>query len=851
MAAKELVIVTGGSGFIGSAVINRLAGRYALAGFDRIAKQVPPAEAECICIDLTSEPAVKAAFDRVRIAYGRRIASVVHLAAYYDLSGEPSSLYEEITLGGTERLLRHLQEFDVGQFVFASSMLVHAPVEPGKLIREDSPLEPRWPYPMSKIQAEALIGEKRGGIPAVLLRMAGVYDDLCHSAFLSQQIARIYERQLLGRFYPGDAQRGQSYVHLDDATEAILRLIDKRKELPEELPLLLGEPRVLSYAEIQEHAGEVLHGQKWQTREIPKALAKTGAWVENEVLQEDAFIKPWMVDSANDYYALDTSRARELLGWEPKHFLGDSLAVMLSALKSDPVAWYRENKLNTALVEAESAGEPRQRAAHAHSTSDELLTEHRRMSEHEKMMTAERRSTLWAHFVNLALGVWLLTSPTVLGLFEPGAFGDGVLRVTAERGLASPEWRTAALAWSDIASGALIVVFALLSLNRRTNWAQWANTAVGLWLLFAPLVFWSPSAAAYLNDTLVGALVIAFSVLIPMMPGMSHEAMMGGGAVPPGWSYCPSTWAQRLPIIALGLFGFLIARYLAAYQMGHVDSIWDPFFPGLAAGRNGTESIITSDVSKAWPVPDAGLGAVAYMLEVLMGAMGDKRRWRTMPWMVTFFGILVVPLGVVSIYFIVIQPIQIGTWCALCLLAAAAMLAMIPFALDELVAMGQYLRATHRSGRSTWRAFFMGGGALPGSKEYKQIDFASVHGAFAAMARGVTVPWPLVASALLGVWLMFTRLALGSEPPLANGDHLVGALVVTISIIAMAEVARPLRFLNALCGAWLIAAPWLLEGGSVVANSAAALAGLALVALSLPRGRLGAQHYGRWDRLIV
>ena len=153
--------------------------------------------------------------------------------------------------------------------------------------------------------------------------------------------------------------------------------------------------------------------------------------------------------------------------------------------------------------------------------------------------------------------------------------------------------------------------------------------------------------------------------------------MMDESDLPPGWTYSPSTYLQRLPIIALGAFGFLIARMLTAYQLGHVDAVWEPFFAGTGA-LNGTEQIITSDVSKAWPIADAGLGGVAYVFEVLMGVMGDRRRWRTMPWMVAMFGIVVVPLGVVSIYFIVIQPIVIGTWCTLCLVTAVAMLVMIP-----------------------------------------------------------------------------------------------------------------------------------------------------------------------------
>ncbi|KQB60251.1 hypothetical protein [Acidovorax sp. SD340] len=122
------------------------------------------------------------------------------------------------------------------------------------------------------------------------------------------------------------------------------------------------------------------------------------------------------------------------------------------------------------------------------------------------------------------------------------------------------------LGWSDLASGTLIMLFGALSLSPRFSWAQWGNAAVGFWLLFAPLVFWAPSAAVYNNDRLVGALVIAFAILVPMMPGMSMESMMDESNVPVGWTYSPSTYLQRLPIMALAFIGFVIARQLAAYQ---------------------------------------------------------------------------------------------------------------------------------------------------------------------------------------------------------------------------------------------------------------------------------------------
>jgi nucleoside-diphosphate-sugar epimerase len=126
MDEKEVVIVTGCSGFIGSALIRKLANHFTLVGLDKIAARQPPPAAECVCIDLTSEEGMQSALARIRTAYGKRIASVVHLAAYFDLTGKPSELYEQITVRGTERLLKGLQDFEVEQFTFSSSMLVHA-----------------------------------------------------------------------------------------------------------------------------------------------------------------------------------------------------------------------------------------------------------------------------------------------------------------------------------------------------------------------------------------------------------------------------------------------------------------------------------------------------------------------------------------------------------------------------------------------------------------------------------------------------------------------------------------------------------------------------------------------------
>jgi nucleoside-diphosphate-sugar epimerase len=352
---RGTVVITGSSGLIGAATANRLHTTYDVVGFDRPGVPHPPAHIECIDFDVTSDESVRNGLRQVRERHGNRIASVIHLAAYYDFSGAPSEKYEEITVRGTERLLRELRGFDVGQFVFSSTMLVHAPSEPGQKITEDWPIDPKWAYPQSKVWAENVIRAERDDIPVIMLRMAGVYDDMCHSIPIAHQIQRIYERTFTSHVYPADPKRGQAFVHLDDLVDVFPRLIKRRTELPPETVLLIGEPGTVGYGELQETLGRLIHGEEWSTYRVPKVVAKVGAWVQDHLpFGPEPFIKPWMIDRADDHYELDITRARTLLGWEPRLSLRVSLPVMVEALKRDPVRWYKENKLELPKELAES-----------------------------------------------------------------------------------------------------------------------------------------------------------------------------------------------------------------------------------------------------------------------------------------------------------------------------------------------------------------------------------------------------------------------------------------------------------------------------------------------------------------
>jgi len=837
------VLITGSSGFLGQAIARGLEGRYRVIGLDLYKPKQPVGAMETLEVDLTSRESVEAAVKAAAAMAGGPIASVIHLAAYYDTTGEPNPKYEAVTVQGTQRLLAALKTVGAGQFVFASTMLVHAP-SPGKgrRIDEESPLDPPWAYPQSKADTERLIAAERGDIPAVILRLAGVYDEDCRAAFIAQQIARIFERVPTAYLFTGDLGAGQPYLHKDDLVDAIVRTVDRRAELPDDTVLLIGEEETPSYDEMQKRIGRLIHDEEWRTLSLPKGLAKTGTWLQTEVLEQETDIKPWMIENSDDHYELDISRARKRLGWEPRHSLTATLPEMIRRLKRDPTDWYARNKLDPAAVaasgpELDQAKERIQRPLE------------RGPQEVGEAVERHRAATIWAPMANAALGLWLVASPLTIGLFDPVSSPPPP---ALGHELAGPTIRNGWLGISEIISGLLIAALALTGMVRGRHWLQWFVAAIGLWVMVAPLVFWTTSAAAYGIDTLIGMLVVALAVMIPPTPGVSARAMASDDDRPLGWNYSPSSYSQRIPIVALAFVGLFVSRYLAAYQMGHIDSLWDPFFASGEAARNGSEAVVTSALSRGFPIADAGLGAFAYGLDILAGAIGDRRRWRTMPWMVFLFGLLVIPLGFVSVSFIIIQPPLIGSLCTLCILQAAVTVILIPYSVDEVLATVQYLSRARRAGEPFWRTFWMGGPALSEDQTpHVDLDRSAWESFKDFLFGGVTFPWTLVASAALGALMMATPLLVGTEPPLYYSDHIAGCLIILVAITAMAEIVRAARFLNVAFGAWIAASPFLLDGGSSLTAMVHPVIGIALIGLSLPRGARSDQHYGGWDRAIV
>ena len=475
-------------------------------------------------------------------------------------------------------------------------------------------------------------------------------------------------------------------------------------------------------------------------------------------------------------------------------------------------------------------------------------SDHRR-----KTLEVHHAQTIWLPWTLVLLGVWTVLAPVTFGYLDESSwvvpsggrgawFSDGT----------HDELRAWLMVWSDVVAGAALVVLGVRALKPDRPIAWWGACFVGIWLVFAPVLFWSPVAAGYYHDSTVGLLVIALAILIPGMPNMAMYMQMGPPR-PPGWTYNPSSWSQRSILIALGFAGLVVSRYLGAFQLGYIESVWDPFF----GFESGTMPVLNSDMSHMWPISDAALGAVAYSFEFLMGYMGGPSRWRTMPWMVTIFGILVIPLGLAHIALVMSQPIVVHEWCTFCLVAAAIMLPMIPLEFDEVVAMLQHVRDSKRRGDrggSLWKIFWMGGSgdaSQPDDRTPAIAELADRPGAVArASVWGFSAPGTLLVSAVLGVWLLAAPAVF--EVPITSGAadvaHLLGAAVVVVAVVSMGEVVRAFRLLGVALGLAAAVLVWLTSSPTDF-RIVLTVTGLAVAALVWPRGRI-TEHYGDWDRFV-
>ncbi len=316
--ANTTVLVTGGAGFIGSnfvhllrrerpswQVINLDALTYAgnLANLTSIEND---AGYDFVHGDITKQADVERA---LAAAEAGNAVSVVHFAAesHVDRSIISGLPFIEANVVGTQVLLDAARERGVERFVHVSTDEVYGSLGDTGFFTEDTPLAPNSPYSSSKAGSDLLVraAVHTHGFPACITRCSNNYGPL---QFPEKLIPLMISKALAGEKLPvyGDGMNVRDWLYVEDHCEAILRVLEAGQ------------------------TGEVYNiggNNEFPNIEIVKRiLAAVG--------KSDDLITYVKDRPGHDRrYAIDASKIKNELGWEPRFTFEQALPLT--------IAWYQ------------------------------------------------------------------------------------------------------------------------------------------------------------------------------------------------------------------------------------------------------------------------------------------------------------------------------------------------------------------------------------------------------------------------------------------------------------------------------------------------------------------------------
>lgn len=322
------ILVTGATGFVGRKLIPRILeeGHELVAlvrstsNVEGLSKDIEIREADLL--DISSlEPIVQ------------DIDVVIHLAAYFDFYPSSVDLLYKVNVEGTKNLMSACVGTKVERFIYCSSTEVIGAVRfpPGN---EDTELNPSFDYSKSKVLAEQIVREisKDTKLDHIILRPTGIMGegDL-YTAF--EAIEAVNDGTI--PVIPGDGEKGLMYTHIDDVVEGFIKAITSKSAL--NTTIILCPDQGMTYNELFEYIAECC-GVKPPKRKVPTSIAKLGIGILSPIKNRGKTTFLWhmkTVQSMDEDRLYDNSRAKRILGWEPKVSMKEGL--------KHAIDWYFEN----------------------------------------------------------------------------------------------------------------------------------------------------------------------------------------------------------------------------------------------------------------------------------------------------------------------------------------------------------------------------------------------------------------------------------------------------------------------------------------------------------------------------
>ncbi|MGR3293603.1 MAG: NAD-dependent epimerase/dehydratase family protein [Candidatus Scalindua sp.] len=345
---KQTVLITGASGFIGTALIARLNKKYYIIGIDTILHKDRDSSVLWYKVDISDKKLLRDIFHEIKVKAPGRIDYVFHLAAYYDMTNNESWMYREANQNGTRYLLDNLVPFNVKNFIFTSSTVVFKPTTGDDKLNENSDLSSFIHYGNSKIEGEKIISEYKEKVKATIFRLSAVYSQDCMSIPLANQIAFIWKRCFGHRILPGKGEGGISYVHIDDVLDAFEKSMLMAKEIPSGSMMILSEENLLSNNELCDLISREIYGKHLSLIHLPGWVVWICIYVVSNVYSLTGrryFFKPWMLKLTDKKYRFDIDKARKTLKWQPRFQLESYMVIIIKNLKSNTSRWCATNNI--------------------------------------------------------------------------------------------------------------------------------------------------------------------------------------------------------------------------------------------------------------------------------------------------------------------------------------------------------------------------------------------------------------------------------------------------------------------------------------------------------------------------
>lgn len=324
------VLVTGGSGFIGTALSRRLLA--AGHGVRILALRNTDAESANV-EDLVERGAVfieGSVDDAERRREALAGAAVVHhIAAVMREADIPDSAFWDINVAATRELVAESREQGVQRFVYCSTMGVTGDTR-GTRVDETAPYRPKDIYTRTKAAAEEWLMEEvsRTGFPATAVRPADAYGPG------DQRLLKLFRMIQKGSFfYLGSGEGRRHMVYIDDLVDGMLAAQQEETALGE--VFLLAGPSPIALRDLVERIARALSVPA-PRRRLPYGPVRALSVLVEAVCQPLGVqppIYPRRVDFYAHDYEFDIGKAERMLGWRPTTDMDEGISRTVSAYR--------------------------------------------------------------------------------------------------------------------------------------------------------------------------------------------------------------------------------------------------------------------------------------------------------------------------------------------------------------------------------------------------------------------------------------------------------------------------------------------------------------------------------------